>query len=252
MPRSKVLAHDDQLDVHLGGRHETSRRPRFPTLRESSTLRASTLKVIVKVGYFRAGRVPGYLAYIERDGTAGPAARDGTTATQGYSGYMARDGAGIDGQRAELFMREGQVVDREAFVTRSQGDPRAWTLIIAPSVNGLDMPRYVREFMRQVELDLGKRLDWIAAVHENTLHEHAHVLLRGRDMDGHAFRMSRAYISQGLAERATQIATLYRELGRVKHRSSIIERGSDDPALVRLQRRLEAWLSVHAREGHER
>ena len=158
MPHSRVLAHDDALDVHLGGRQEHSRSPRLPLVRASSAPRSTALKAIVKVGYFRAGRVPGYLQYIERDGTAGPVARDGTTAAQGYSGYIGRDGAGEGGQRAELFTREGQAVDREAFVNRGRGDPRAWTIIISPGSNDLDMARYVREFMLQMELDLGNGL----------------------------------------------------------------------------------------------
>ena len=58
-----------------------------------------------------------------------------------------------------LFTHEGQTVDREAFVTRSQGDPRAWTIIVSPGHNDLDMERYVREFMLQLELDLDVRLD---------------------------------------------------------------------------------------------
>jgi len=125
---------------------------RLPSLK--ATRQTSTPKAIVKVGYMRSGRVAGYARYIERDGTAGPA-RDGTTAAQGYSGYMGRDGAGEDGQRAQLFTRVGETVDREAFVNRSQGDPRAWTIIVSPGSNHLDMERYIREFMLQMEIDLG-------------------------------------------------------------------------------------------------
>jgi len=209
------------------------------------------LNAIVKVGYFRTGRVSGYLQYIERDGTAGPAARERVTAAQGYSGYIGREGAGADGQRATLFTREGQTVDREAFVNRSHGDPRAWTIILSPG-NGLDMERYVREFMRQVELDLGKQLDWLAAVHDNTAYDHAHILLRGKDREGREFRMRREYIGQGLRAHATEIATLYRELGRVRHQQGVVERSQDRSCLAQLQRRLEAWITVHAREGRER
>jgi hypothetical protein len=251
MPRSRVLAHDDELQVPLSGRAGERHALRLPSFKVTAPKRPG-IQAIVKVGYFRAGRVPGYLAYIERDGTAGPTARDGTTAVPGYSGYMAREGAGEHGERAELFTREGRTVDREAFVTRSQGDPRAWTIIVAPSANGLDMERYVREFMRQMEMDLGKRLEWLAAVHYNTLHDHAHVLLRGRDRDGREFRMRREYISHGLAQRAGEIAQLYRELGRTRAPRPIAESTRDRSRLAQLQRRLEAWITVHAREGRER
>jgi hypothetical protein len=251
MPRSRVIAHDDALQVRLGGRRDQGRGTRLPSVKGTAP-RRTDIHAIVKVGYFRAGRVPGYLAYIERDGTAGPIARDGTTAVQGYSGYMAREGAGAHGQRAELFTRAGQPVDREAFVACSQGDPRAWTIILAPAANGLDMPRYTREFMCQVELDLGKRLEYLAACHFNTDHDHAHILLRGTDRDGREFRMRRDYISHGMARRAAEIATLYRELGRTRNRQVVQEPSPNVSRLARLQRRLEAWITVHAREGRER
>jgi hypothetical protein len=251
MPRSRVIAHGDELQIRLGGRPGQSRRARLPSVSVSSP-KPKGIQAIVKVGYFRAGRVPGYLAYIERDGTAGSVGRDGTTAVQGYSGYMAREGTGEDGQQAELFTREGSVVDREAFVNRSRGDPRAWTIIISPGSNELDMERYIREFMRQVELDLSKRLDWIAAVHRNTEFTHSHILLRGKDREGRAFRMPRDYISQGLRTRATEIAQLYRELGRTRQHQAIQEPSRQGSRLARLHSRLEAWISVHAREGRER
>jgi type IV secretory pathway VirD2 relaxase len=204
------------------------------------------------VGYFRAGRVPGYVQYIERDGTAGPVARDGTTAAQGYSGYIGRDGAGEGGQRAELFTREGQAMDREAFVNRGRGDPRAWTIIISPGSNDLDMARYVREFMLQMEFDLGRRLDWIAAVHRNTEFTHSHVLLRGQDREGHEFRMPRHYIAHGLRQRATEIATRARELGWVRMTLSLETPAHEASHLARLQRTLARWMASHAREGQER
>jgi type IV secretory pathway VirD2 relaxase len=207
-------------------------------------------QAIVKVGYFRAGRVPGYLQYIERDGTAGPTARDGTTAAQGYSGYIGREGAGEGGQRAELFTWNGQMVDREAFVHRSQGDPRAWTIIVSPGPHDLDMERYVREFMRQLAMDLGRPLDYIAAVHRNTSYTHAHILLRGRDREGHEFRIPRRYFSHDLRQRATDIATRAHELGWVR------ETGKKPMhtawSLDQMSRTLARWMTAHAREGRAR
>jgi hypothetical protein len=245
MPRSRVIAHDDQLHVRLGGRPGQDAGARGPAFRASSPKASAGLQAIVKVGYFRAGRVPGYLQYIERDGTARPAARHGTTAAQRYSGYMSREGAGEDGQRAQLFTREGQSVDREAFVNRSQGDPRAWTIIVSPGRNDLDMERYVRELMCQLELDLGHRLDWIAATHRNTVFTHSHVLLRGQDREGQAFRMPRHYISHGLRRQATAIAIRAQELNWVRQTLT-----RSDP--VHDASHLAGWMASHAREGHER
>ena len=42
--------------------------------------------------------------------------------------------------KAELFTRAGEVVDRERFVASSQADPRVWTIIVSPEHgNQLDM-----------------------------------------------------------------------------------------------------------------
>jgi hypothetical protein len=244
MPRSRIINHDGDLHVRLGGRQGLGPGVRLPSLGKTTTSRPA-VKAIVKVGYMRASRVKGYAQYIERDGTAGPSPRDGTTAAQGYSGYIAREGAGDDGQRAHLFTRVGQVVDREAFVERSAKDPRAWTIIVSPG-NGLDMTRYVRELMAQVELDLGKRLEWIAATHRNTKYTHSHILMRGKDRDGKAFRLPRDYLSHGLRTRATEIAHLFRELGYVRE-SPVIERQEPQH-----DRQMEAWARQHAREGRGR
>jgi hypothetical protein len=245
MPWSRVIAYDEQLRIAIGGRKDLGRAPRMPRLPRVQSPSSSAVNAIVKVAYMRTGRTAGYLAYIERDGSAGPAPQDGTTAAQGYSGYMAREGAGEAGQRAELFTREGQVVDREAFVNRSVGDPRVWALIVSPGRNDLDMERYIREFMRQMELDRGKRFDWLAAVHRNTPYTHAHILLRGKDRDGHAFRLPKEYLTQALAQQATAMARLFVERGwlrTVGHRRAQAA-GIGWPELA------VRWFTWHAREG---
>jgi hypothetical protein len=248
MRRSRAMAHDDQLKIPIGGRKDVGRPPRMPRIPHRLTPSPRLINAIVKVAYMRVGRTAGYVAYIERDGSAGPATPDGTTAAQGYSGYMAREGAGERGQRAALFTREGHAIDREAFVNRSVGDPRVWTLIVSPGRNDLDMERYVREFMLQLELDLGRRLDYLGATHRNTPFTHAHVVLRGTDRDGQEFRMPRPYIQHGLRNRATEIATRARELGWVRQP----EAAHDGSPLTRLGHRLARWMAAHAREGRDR
>lgn len=62
-----------------------------------------------------------------------------------------------------------------------------------------------------MEEDLGTRLDWVAAVHDDTAHPHAHIIIRGRRDDGRDLVMPRAYISHGVRDRAEALVTL--ELG---------------------------------------
>src|SRR6266446_10847179 len=69
-----------------------------------------------------------------------------------------------------------------------------------------------RDLMRQMETDLGTKLDWIAVDHHNTGHPHSHILLRGVTEDGKTLNIAGDYIAYGVRERASEIVTL--ELGR--------------------------------------
>jgi len=79
--------------------------------------------------------------------------------------------------------------------------PRLWTekhspnaaenrhqfrFIIAPEDGDRlsDLRAFTRDVMRQMEQDLGTRLDWVAVDHFNTGHHHTHVIVRGRDDQG--------------------------------------------------------------------
>ena len=76
-----------------------------------------------------------------------------------------------------------------------------------------DLRDTTRSLMRQMEADLGTRLDWIAVDHHNTSHSHTHILLRGVTDDGKTLSIAGDYIAHGVRERASEIVTL--ELGRL-------------------------------------
>ena len=65
--------------------------------------------------------------------------------------------------------------------------------------------------MRQMETDLGTRLEWVAADHFNTGHAHSHVVVRGTDDRGKDLVIARDYVSYGMRARAGELIT--RELG---------------------------------------
>jgi type IV secretory pathway VirD2 relaxase len=62
--------------------------------------------------------------------------------------------------------------------------------------------------MRQMEEDLGTRLDWVAVDHFNTGHPHSHVIVRGRDDRGKDLIIAQDYITDGVRLRAQERATL--------------------------------------------
>src|SRR5712672_351288 len=94
--------------------------------------------------------------------------------------------------------------------------------------------------MKQMEADLGTRLDWIAVDHHNTGHPHTHIIVRGVTDDGKMLNMAGNYIAHGVRERASEVVTL--ELGRQTERevSRSLAREVDADRFTRLDRMLIA------------
>ncbi|WP_050406564.1 relaxase/mobilization nuclease RlxS [Bradyrhizobium embrapense] len=127
--------------------------------------------------------------------------------------YVQRDGVTREGEPGELYDANGDRADGKAFTERSAGDRHQFRFIVAPedSAELSDLKPFIRDLMRQMENDLGTRLDWVAADHFNTGHPHSHVVLRGKDDEGRDLVIARDYISHGLRARAADLIT--RELG---------------------------------------
>src|SRR5690242_3741116 len=98
--------------------------------------------------------------------------------------YIVRDSA-IQTESATStpgFDVNGTVPDVPAKLREWQAaaDPRMFKLIVSPEFGErLDLKKLVREMMTGMEADLGSHLEWVAVVHSNTQHPHAHVALRG-------------------------------------------------------------------------
>lgn len=57
-------------------------------------------------------------------------------------------------------------------------------LILSPGLQGVNVQAYTREIMQEVGRAKGLDLNWRAVVHENTDHDHAHVVIFGKDKNG--------------------------------------------------------------------
>lgn len=140
--------------------------------------------------------------------------KGGAAAMQRHLDYIQRHGVDKDGGPARPFDAH-QALDREqtvAFAERSSGDRHSFRFIVSPERGGdLDLERYTRDLMAQMEHDLGTRLDWMAVAHHDTDNPHVHIVVRGVDERGGDLVISRDYISNGMRERARELAT--RELG---------------------------------------
>ncbi len=128
--------------------------------------------------------------------------------------YLQRDGVGIDGEKPIPFdelrdMERGEVFN---WAEEWSNDRHHFRFIISPE-NGseLDLKKYARELVSRMERDLSTKLEWVGVTHHNTDQPHVHLLIRGKDDLGSDLVIARDYISNGLRNRAQEVAT--RELG---------------------------------------
>jgi type IV secretory pathway VirD2 relaxase len=132
--------------------------------------------------------------------------------------YLERDGVTRDGERGKAYSAFENEADGQAFVERGREDRHQFRFIVAPEDAGemADLRGFTRDLMRQMELDLSTRLDWVAVDHHNTGHPHTHIIVRGVLDDGRILNIAGDYIAHGVRQRASELVT--RELG---HQSEI-------------------------------
>jgi type IV secretory pathway VirD2 relaxase len=114
--------------------------------------------------------------------------------------YLERDGVTRDGEKGLVYSGERDVEDGRTFVERGREDRHQFRFIVsAESGVELSDPRQaIRSLMKQLEADLGTKLDWIAVVHHNTGHSHTHILVRGITDDGKTLNIAGDYIVYGI------------------------------------------------------
>jgi len=174
-------------------------------------------------GRFRARRVVVKARVVRLNpqarGARGPKMRGTMSrAVDAHMRYLERDGVTRDGDRGKAYSAFENEADGNAFVERGREDRHQFRFIVAPedATKMADLRGFTRDLMRQMELDLATRLDWIAVDHHNTGHPHTHVIVRGVLDDGRILNIAGDYIAHGVRHRASGLVT--RELG---HQSEI-------------------------------
>ncbi len=127
--------------------------------------------------------------------------------------YIQRDSAAREGDEGSLFSRDDVFADADEFQQRGKDDRHQFRIIVSPE-DGKEfesLTSYTRGIMRQMERDLGTKLDWVAANHYDTANPHTHIVIRGVKCNGKTLIIPREYISYGMRDVAEDIAT--RELG---------------------------------------
>jgi len=163
------------------------RQETFQAKQEQSRSAAAKQRAAVRVTYVtskKPGHWKAHGLYIQREAATG------------------KDHAGFNG--------EGKGIDIAAKLDSWQqdGDERLFRIIISPEAGSkLDMEQYTKSMMERVQADTGTKLEWVAAIHVNTDHPHAHVALRGVMADGKPLSFSKDYIKSGFRTHAQDVAT---------------------------------------------
>ena len=160
--------------------------------------------------------------------------------------YLKREGVTRDGSPARMFDANGDGADDRAFADRCKDDRHHFRIIVSPedAADLSDLREYTRDLVRQMEADLGTRLEWIAVDHWNTDNPHVHLLVRGVDDQGADLVINREYISHNLRSRAEELA--YAELGpKPEHE---IQRALDREVTAERWTRLDAEITRSADE----
>jgi hypothetical protein len=101
----------------------------------------------------------------------------GAKAVDAHLRYLERDGVTKDGEKGQVYSDERDVEDGRAFLDRGRENRHQFRFIVSAE-NGVELadPRETtRDLMKQMEADLGTKLDWIAVDHHNTGHpQHPH------------------------------------------------------------------------------
>jgi type IV secretory pathway VirD2 relaxase len=173
-------------------------------------------------GRFRSRRVVVKARVVKLNpqrGARGPKMRRTVSQVAGaHLRYLERDGVTRDGEKGRAYSALENDADGRAFIERGREDRHQFRFIVAPedAAEMDDLRGFTRDLMRQMEKDLGTRLDWIAVDHYNTGHPHTHIIVRGVTDDGKILNIAGDYIAHGIRHRASELVTL--ELG---HQSEI-------------------------------
>jgi type IV secretory pathway VirD2 relaxase len=136
--------------------------------------------------------------------------KNGLKSLQDHCGYCTRKGVEEPDRKAlEIYNGSGTPGARslDEWMRNAAEDRHHFRFIVSPeNSRNLDLTAFTRELVRQMESDLGTRLDYIAVNHFNTDTPHSHIIMRGVTDQGNDLVISRDYISNGVRNRAREIA----------------------------------------------
>lgn len=136
---------------------------------------------------------------------------------------------------------------------QKEKDERVFKFILSPEFGDkMDMRAYAKDFVKQLEQDLGTSLEWVGADHYNTDHPHVHLAVRGKDARGQTLRIDPAYVKKTMRERAQQVATQHLGFRSDKEVTESLTRQIDQQRYTELDRMiLKAAKPIPGDQGFE-
>lgn len=190
-------------------------------------------------------------AHFKKHGAGRAGGSGGAGNLRGHLSYITRSGAGVDEERPVLFGSAGDDLERSDFYNICKDDRHHFRFIISPenAHEIADMEGYIRGVMAAVEKDQGTKLEWVSAVHYDTDHPHAHVVVRGKDELGKDLVIEPHYISHGIRMRAEELATEILGERSIEEIQKSMEQETDAMRVTSLDRFIAARASEEEKEA---
>jgi hypothetical protein len=109
-------------------------------------------------------------------------------------------------EKPQLF--NNAVVDPEFISSyyRTMTD-KHFKFIISPENSRVDCEALTKTLVKRLEIIMGKKFSWMAAVHTDTAHPHAHLLINGTDKNGEDVYFDKSLVKKTIREMSRQICT---------------------------------------------
>ena len=128
----------------------------------------------------------------------------GAASLRTHLSYIQRKGAGKDGERPQLFGSS----DKSHLTAAEPSKLRHYRIVVSPEApEQLPLPVLAKKLVQRIERDTGYSLSWVSTIHENTEHNHIHLVISGQDKNGLEVAFSRKYISMQMREHTRDILT---------------------------------------------
>jgi hypothetical protein len=120
--------------------------------------------------------------------------------------YMPQENKNQVKEKPELFNTE--TIGRDYLEQYTQAMTGLhFKFIISPESPKVDIPALVKTLVKRMEKITGYSFHWMAAVHTDTDHPHAHLLINGKDKSGKEVHFDKLFITQTMRKMSRQLWT---------------------------------------------